>query len=181
MKWTLFAAAVIGVAFLISCGEDDPDPEPMIDHQKIIDEVNAHLDAIGGVSNIGSTTAMVVTFDFKTADTAENRALLKVLAPNAPSDGRLILRIQQTLEQVAAGEPGLLEVGNMKLEVASETSVTMSVEFIGTVTIDLNQIPIGVNTENSSSDTFMIKYPLMEGGLEIDGVMYTAIPVEESS
>ena len=181
MKWTLFAAAIIGAAFLISCGEDDPDPEPGPDHQQIIDDVNARLDAVGGVSNIGSATAMVVTFDFATADTVENRALLGVLAPNAPTDGRLILRIQQTLEQVAAGEPGLLEVGNMKLEVKSETSVAMNVDFIGTVTIDANQVPIGVNTENSSSDTFMIKYPLMEGGLDIDGVWYAAIPpVEET-
>ncbi len=181
MKKAMFAAlAFAAFAFLISCGEDEPDPDPEPNHQQIIDEVNARLDALGFVLNADNSAAMVVSFNFKTADTAENRALLKVLAPNAPTDGRLIVRSEQTLEEFTAGVEPPLEVGNMKLEVASETSVAMNVEFIGTVTIDENDVPIGINTENTGSETYTIKYPLSAGGLEIDGAWYAAVEAEET-
>ncbi len=180
MKWAMFAAAVVGAACLISCGEDEPEPIPEPTPQEIIDKVNARLDALGGVWNTGGSAGMVVSFNFKTADTAENRALLEVLAPNAPTDGRLIVRTKQTVEQFTAGDVPPMEVGNMKLSVESDTSVAMNVEFIGTVTIDENGTPISVDTSNTGSETFLITYPMAQGGLEIDGAWYTAVEVEES-
>lgn len=165
MKWAMLAAAVIGAACLISCGEDD--------RQQIIDNVNAHLDQIGIVANYydPTSTETVISFDFKTADTAENRALLKVLAPNIPTDGRLIVRIKDDL---ASEEVPPVELGNMKLSVTSDTSVAMNVQFISAVTIDENEIPIDFVQKETVTETFAIKYPLTDGGLDINGVWYYA-------
>lgn len=182
MKKAIYAALALAPLFLlISCGEDepDPDPDPGHDHQEIINKVNAHLEQVGIVSNLGQTATVVVTFNFKTANTAANRALLKILAPTAPSDGRLTIRTTQTPEQLTSGEVPPLELGNMKLEVSSETSVAMKIEFIGTVTIDEDGTPTGIVPQESKTETFAITYPLKEGGLEIDGVWYAAVDVEE--
>lgn len=174
MKKAIYAALALAPLFLlVSCGEDEPDP-PDIDHEKIIADVNAHLDKVGIVVNANLTTGEVVTFNFKTADTAENRALLKVLAPNAPSDGRLIVRIKDDSDSEEAAP---LELGNMKLSVASATSVAMNVQFVGTVTIDETGKPVGlVPHDEIAAETFAITYPLTEGELEIDGVKYKAAP-----
>ena len=182
MKKAIYAALALAPLFLlISCGEDepDPDPDPGPDHQQIINKVNAHLDALGGVFNMDISADMVVSFDFKTANSAVNRALLQTFAPTAPSDGRLTVRTKQTLAQFTAGEAPPLEIGNMKLEVSSETSVAMKIEFFGTVTINEDGIPTGIVPQESVAETFAITYPLTQGGLEIDGVWYAAVEVEE--
>ncbi len=179
MKRLIYAALALAPLFLlVSCGEDEPDP-PDIDHEKIIADVNAQLDTVGIVFNANLTTGEVVTFNFKTADTAENRALLNVLAPNAPSDGRLIVRSKD--DDPDSEEAAPLELGNMKLSVASATSVAMNVQFIGIVTIDENGTPVGLVPHDEIADeTFAITYPLKDGGLEIDGVWYAAAPPEET-